>query len=106
MTEFAIARVDDDSWRLTLEGEWDIRNVQKLYDGLAEGVALGGSVHVDVQSLTGTDTATIQLLLAVRSLCEQRGQAFRCEGLDEALVPLIAHMGLTGELEMSAAHGS
>ncbi len=106
MSEFSISRIDDDSWKVTLDGDWDVRQVQKLYDALAEGVALSGAVRVDLDALTGTDTAVLQLLMSIRTLCEQRGQTFQCAGLKESIVQVASQMGLSSDLQVISALSS
>lgn len=106
MSHFSISRINDESWQLTLDGDWDVRQVQKLYDALSEGVALNGAVQVDLEALTSIDTAVLQLLLAVGTLCEQRGQTFRCAGLEDSIVQIASQMGLSSDLQVVTALSS
>lgn len=106
MSEFSITRSDDEFSQLALVGDWDIRHVQKLYDGVQELLALDGPLEIQLNGVTSIDSAVAQLLVALQQHCDRLGQKWRLEGSSPSLVTFLREMGFDDHLQPPSLVGS
>ena len=87
-----------------LEANLEIQSLEETRRDLAESLARGLPMSIDVSRIASIDTAGVQLLLALRSGAAKSGVSVEFLGESAVLSNALAMLGLQGALPLAPRH--
>jgi anti-anti-sigma factor len=89
--------VDPGRSRVTVSGQLDIFEAAPLHQALVELARAGRPCHVDLAACDDLDSSALQIFLAFRRACEDRGGRVAFAGAQGRVARLLQWFGLDGE---------
>ena len=88
--------VDPGRGRVTVSGQLDIFEAAPLHQALVELAHAGRPCHVDLAGCDDLDSSALQIFLAFRRACEDRGGRVAFAGAQGRVARLLQWFGLDG----------
>ena len=86
--------------KIKLETQLQIMLVESLHEELEELLGTGADLEIDGSQVERSDTAAIQLLVAVQATLKGRDSEIRWTGVSEPLREAVEMLGLTQALNL------